>query len=55
MDRILLGYFRPPAQVGLYQAAAQSVSPLYVASFAVSSITGPMIANLYTRGERARL
>jgi O-antigen/teichoic acid export membrane protein len=55
MDRILLGYFRSPAEVGLYQAASQSVSLLYVASFAVSSIAGPMIANLYNRGERARL
>jgi len=55
MDRLLLGYFRPPTEVGLYQAASQSVSPLYMVSFAVSSIAAPMIASLYNRGERARL
>jgi O-antigen/teichoic acid export membrane protein len=55
MDRLLIGYFRAPAEVGLYQAAAQSVTPLYVAAIAVSSIAGPMIATLFNRGERARL
>jgi O-antigen/teichoic acid export membrane protein len=55
MNRLLLGYFRPPAEVGLYQAAAQSVSPLYVGTFAVGSIAAPMIASLYNRGEHARL
>jgi len=55
MDRILIGYFLRPTEVGLYQAASQSVSPLYMASFAVSSIAAPMIANLYNRGERTRL
>ena len=55
MDRLLIGYFRPPAEVGLYQAAMQSVSPLYAGSIAVSSIAAPMIASLYHQGERIRL
>jgi O-antigen/teichoic acid export membrane protein len=55
MDRFLIGYFRPPAEVGLYQAAWHSASPLYVISFAVTSIAAPMIATLYNRSERARL
>ena len=55
MDRLLIGYFRSPAEVGWYQAASQSVSPLYLAAFAVNSIAAPMTANLYNRGERMRL
>ncbi len=55
IDRILIGYFRRPLEVGLYQAAVQSASLLYATGFAVSAIAGPMIANLYTRGERGRL
>lgn len=55
MDRLLIGYFRSPAEVGWYQAASQSVSPLYLAAFAVNSIAAPMTANLYNRGERIRL
>ncbi len=55
IDRILIGYFQRPLEVGLYQAAVQSASLLYATGFAVSAIAGPMIANLYTRGERGRL
>jgi O-antigen/teichoic acid export membrane protein len=55
MDRLLIGYFRAPAEVGWYQAASQSVSPLYLAAFAVNSIAAPMTANLYNRGELIRL
>ncbi len=55
IDRILIGYFQRPLEVGLYQAAAQSASLLYATGFAVSAIAGPMIASLYARGERGRL
>jgi O-antigen/teichoic acid export membrane protein len=55
MDRILIGYFRRSLDVGLFQAAVQSASLLYATGFAVSAIAGPMIANLYSRGERGRL
>jgi len=55
MDGLLIGYFRRPLEVGLFQAAAQSASPLDAGVLAVGAIAGPMIANLYNRGERRRL
>jgi O-antigen/teichoic acid export membrane protein len=55
LDRVLLGYFRPRAEVGIYHAAAQlsSVFPMVVGAF--GAIFGPMIVGCHGRGERQRL
>ena len=54
-DKLFLGYFLAPRNVGVYQAAAQSaiVFSLILGSF--NAIFSPMIAGLHERGEHDRL
>lgn len=44
VDRFFLGYFRPAAEVGLYQAAAQVAGLFALILTAFNAILGPMIA-----------
>lgn len=56
MDRVLLGFFRPAAEVGIYQAAAPLAmlfSTIVLGSF--NAILSPMIADLYEHGQIERL
>ena len=54
-DRLVLGSFRPTAEVGVYQAAAQSavLFPIILSSF--NNIFSPLVADLWHRGELRRL
>lgn len=54
-DILMLGYYRPSVDVGIYRAAAQLAILLTVIPFSVESIFGPMIARLNTTGDRERL
>lgn len=56
LDRIFLGYFRPAAEVGIYQAAAQ-LSMLFatVVLGSFNAILTPMIADLHQQSEMERL
>jgi len=54
-DRVVIGFFRPASDVGIYQAASLSASifPIILVSF--NAIFAPMIADPHARGERQRL
>ncbi|RMH48621.1 MAG: polysaccharide biosynthesis protein [Gammaproteobacteria bacterium] len=54
-DRLLVGYFLPADEIGIYQAATQAamLSAMIVGSF--SAIFTPMIARLYHQGDLDRL
>jgi O-antigen/teichoic acid export membrane protein len=54
-DRLIIGYFFSPSQVGLYQAASQAAVGVGVGLLAVGAVAAPMIANLHGRGEMDRL
>lgn len=55
VDRLIIGYFLPASDVGVYQAVAQS-SILFAAIVgAFSTIFSPMIADLQQRGETEEL
>jgi O-antigen/teichoic acid export membrane protein len=54
-DLLLVGYFRSPAETGIYQAAAQ-ISLLFAVLLTSFNVAfSPMIADLYHRGETERL
>jgi O-antigen/teichoic acid export membrane protein len=54
-DRLLVGHFRPAAEVGVYQAFSQ-VSVLFAITLsALNAIFSPMIADLYHKKEMGRL
>jgi O-antigen/teichoic acid export membrane protein len=55
VDRLIVGHFRPAADVGVYQAAstASTLFPVVLTGF--SSILAPMIADLHHIRERERL
>jgi len=55
IDRLVLGSFRPAAEVGIYQAAAQSSVLFAIILGAFNSIFSPIVADLWHRGERHRL
>jgi O-antigen/teichoic acid export membrane protein len=52
---LLLGYFRSPAETGIYQAAAQISTPPAVMLMAFNAIFTPMIPGLHESGQKARL
>ncbi len=54
-DRLLLSYFRPAGEVGIYQAAAQLSALFPMLLSAIVAIFSPMIADLHQRQERAQL
>lgn len=55
VDRLLVGYFRPAAEVGIYQAVSQSSILFAVILGAFNAIFSPMIADLYHKRETGRL
>ena len=55
MDRLLIGVFCAPAEVGVYQVAAQTALVLGSLLAGVNAIFVPMAADLHHRGEHQRL
>ncbi|HZL70897.1 MAG TPA: flippase [Planctomycetota bacterium] len=55
IDRLVIAYYRPAAEVGVYQAVSQ-IPALFAAIIAsLGSIMIPMIADLHHRGDRDQL
>ena len=55
VGQLLVGYFLPAGEVGVYQAISQSSIVFATILSAVGSIFAPMIADLYHKGETERL
>lgn len=55
VDRLMVGYFLPASDVGIYQAASQVAVLFAVILSAFNAIFSPMIAGLYHQGELDRL
>ena len=55
IDRLLVGYFQPTSDVGIYQAASQTAMLFGVILTAFNVIFAPMIARLYYSGAKERL
>ncbi|HVO81120.1 MAG TPA: flippase [Terriglobales bacterium] len=55
VDRLLVGYYRPNADVGIYQAASQVSIAFAIILGAMNAIFSPMTADLFHRGELRRL
>ncbi len=55
VDRLILGYFRPSAEVGVYHAVSQFSVLFAVLLAAIGAIGAPMIARFHHRGEIERL
>lgn len=55
VDRILLGLFRPPAEVGVYNAVSQLGVAMAIALGGLGAIFSPLAADLYHRREMRRL
>lgn len=55
VDRLIVGYFRPTADVGIYQAASQLAVSFNVVLGAFGAIFAPMTAYHYHRGEVGRV
>ncbi|MEW5985383.1 MAG: flippase [Chloroflexota bacterium] len=54
-DRLFIGYYRPAAEIGVYQALSQSALLYALSLRAINSIFAPMIAHLYQNREMAHL
>ncbi|NEZ55987.1 oligosaccharide flippase family protein [Adonisia turfae] len=54
-DILMLGYFRPPAEVGIYRAASQTALLMTLFTRSLVTIFTPMIANLYSSGKLEEL
>jgi len=54
-DRLLVGYYCSAVDIGVYQAAAQCGFMLAIVLSAFNTIFSPLIADLYRKGEIARL
>jgi O-antigen/teichoic acid export membrane protein len=55
VDRLLVGYFRPAAEVGIYQAVSQSAILFATVMGAFNAIFSPVIAELYHKQEIRRI
>ncbi|RMI02072.1 MAG: flippase, partial [Calditrichaeota bacterium] len=55
VDRLLVGYFLPASEVGIYQAASQAAMLSAMIMGAFNAIFSPMSARLYHQGEIGRL
>lgn len=55
VTRLVLGYLRPEAEVGVYQAASQMASVLVMVQASTSAIFTPMISRLASKGETEKL
>jgi len=54
-DTLMLGYFRPSAEVGIYNAAMRVALLAVLVLESINALFSPMISDLYNRGERERL
>jgi O-antigen/teichoic acid export membrane protein len=54
-DKIALGYFRSPREVGIYSVAAAVVAYVPLVLSSVNQIFAPTIADLHSRGDRLLL
>lgn len=54
-DKVILGLYLPPREIGVYALAATMVAFVPVLLQSVNQIFAPMIADLYARGESALL
>jgi len=52
---VLLGFFAPPAEVGVYAVCARIVILINFALTSVNAIVGPMIAKLFHAGQKQEL
>jgi len=55
VDKISLGYFRGPRQVGIYSVAAAFVAYVPILLSSVNQLFSPIISGLHTLGDRAML
>ncbi|NIS79390.1 MAG: oligosaccharide flippase family protein [Anaerolineales bacterium] len=55
VNRLLVGVFRPEADVGIYQASSQISLLFALILSAITYVFSPMIANLFHRGKRHEL
>lgn len=55
VDRLFVGHYRSPAEVGIYQAASQLTISFAIVRAGFTSIFSPMAADLSHRGELIRL
>ncbi|HSB90101.1 MAG TPA: oligosaccharide flippase family protein [Anaerolineales bacterium] len=55
VDRLIIGAFRPAADVGVYQAVSQASTLFSVILAAISLVFGPMVAHLSAEHDRARM
>lgn len=55
VDRLFVGYYRPAAEVGIYQAASQLSVAFAIILSGFNSIFSPMAADLFHRHEYERL
>ncbi len=54
-DTLMLGYFRPMEEVGIYRVAAQTALLLTIFLTSSNAIFAPIIADLYNRGKNEEL
>ena len=55
VDRIMVGYFRPAEEVGLYQAASQISLLFAMVLGAFAAVFAPLVVEILSRGEHRRL
>lgn len=55
IDKVAIGYFRNPRELGIYSVAAALVAYIPLILISVNQIFAPTIAHLHTRGDRALL
>ena len=54
-DTLMLGYFRPADEVGIYSAALRTAMLTGIVLVSFNAIFSPLISDLYNRGETGRL
>ncbi len=55
VDKLMIGMYEAPAEIGIFQAVSQSSGLFALILTGINAIFGPMIADLYARGELTRL
>ncbi len=51
-DTLILGYFRPAAEVGIYNATLPTAHLMYLVPYAFMMLFLPVLAELYSKGEK---
>lgn len=54
-DILMLGYFRPPVEVGIYQVAMQGAALVAFGLTAANAVVAPQFSRLYAQGDHVRL